>query len=341
MLRAWFERQWQTTGWAQCLLLPLSWLFALLAASRRFCYKTGLFSSQALPVPVIVVGNISVGGVGKTPLVIYLAQQLKAEGYSPGILSRGYGGQQTGEVAPDSLPEAVGDEPVLMARRTGCPVWVNPCRVAGGLALLSKHPQVNVMICDDGLQHYALQRDIEIAVVQRPLGLGNGRLLPAGPLREPQARLQQVDVVVESGQFAIAASHIPVYQLRLRPGPWTSVSDVTRETSTQALRAQSLVAMAGIGHPQRFFEMLHKLELVVEQRPLADHHVYTHDDFESLHGKAVLMTEKDAVKCQHLGLNNAWFLPVSAELEPVGHQLPLIAHIAGLLQQYKGMKHES
>lgn len=341
MLRIWFERQWQTTGWAQCLLRPLAWLFALLALTRRFCYHIGLFSSQALPVPVIVVGNISVGGVGKTPLVIYLAQQLKLAGYAPGILSRGYGGQQAGEVTPDSLPQVFGDEPVLMARRTGCPVWVNSSRVAGGLALLNKHPQVNVVICDDGLQHYALQREIEIAVVQRPLGLGNGRLLPAGPLREPLGRLQQVDVVVESGQLAFAASHVPAYQLRLRPGVWTSVSDFTSETSTPALRKQALVAMAGIGHPQRFFDMLDTLELAVEQRALPDHHAYTREDFESLYGKTILMTEKDAVKCQHLGLNNAWFLPVSAELQPVGHELPLIEHIAGLLQQRKGMKHES
>ena len=341
MLQAWFELQWQTRGWAQCLLLPLSWLFALLALIRRFCYKIGLFSSQSLPVPVIVVGNVSVGGVGKTPLVIYLAQALKAAGYSPGILSRGYGGQQAGEVMPDSLPQVFGDEPVLIAKRTGCPVWVNASRVAGGFALLNKHPQVNVVICDDGLQHYALQRDIEIAVVQRPLGLGNGRLLPAGPLREPLQRLHQVDVVVETGQLPVAASHVPSYRLQLQPGAWTAVSDFTSATSTQALSSQSLVAMAGIGHPQRFFELVQNLGLHAGQTALADHHAYTHADFDSLHGKTVLMTEKDAVKCQHLGLNNAWFLPVSAELQPVGHQLPLIAHIAGLLQQRKGSKHES
>lgn len=341
MLRLWFERQWQTTGWAQCLLLPLSWLFALLAWMRCFCYKTGLFSSQTLPVPVIVVGNISVGGVGKTPSVIYLAQQLQAMGYSPGILSRGYGGQHAGEVMPDSPPQVFGDEPVLMARRTDCPVWVDASRVSGGLALLNAHPHVNVVICDDGLQHYALQRDIEIAVVQRPLGLGNGRLLPAGPLREPLKRLQQVDVVIESGQLPVASSGVLTYRLQLQPGAWTAVSDFTRETSTQALRPQSLVAVAGIGHPQRFFEVLQNLGLQVERRALADHHTYTQADFASLHGKTVLMTEKDAVKCQRLGLNNAWFLPVSAELQPVGHELPLMAHIAGLLQQRKGSKHES
>ncbi len=341
MLRRWFERQWQTTGWAQSLLFPLSWLFALLAAVRRWSYKAGLFSSHALPVPVIVVGNLSVGGVGKTPLVIYLAQQLKAAGYTPGILSRGYGGEYTGEVMPDSRPELFGDEPVLIVRRSGCPVWVDASRVAGGSALIKVHPEVNVLICDDGLQHYALQRDIEIAVVQRPLGLGNGRLLPAGPLREPIGRLQQVDIVVESGQLPVAPSHAVSYQLNLRPDTWTSVTDFKSETSTEVLRGQPLVAMAGIGHPQRFFDVLKGMGLQVEQRPQADHYAYTQADFASLHGKTILMTEKDAVKCQHLRLDNAWFLRVSAELQSVGHDTPLIAHVTGLMQQRKGSEHES
>jgi tetraacyldisaccharide 4'-kinase len=341
MLRRWFERQWQTTGWAQSLLFPLSWLFALLAAVRRWGYKVGLLSSQALPVPVIVVGNLSVGGVGKTPLVIYLAQQLKTAGYTPGVLSRGYGGKHTGEVMPDSPPEVFGDEPVLIARRSGCRVWVDASRVAGGAALIKAHPEVNVLICDDGLQHYALQRDIEIAVLQRPLGLGNGRLLPAGPLREPIGRLQQVDIVVESGQLPIALSHAVSYQLKLRTEEWVSVTDFNSQTSTEVLRDQTLVAMAGIGHPQRFFDVLEGMGLQVEQRPQADHYAYTQADFASLRGKTILMTEKDAVKCQHLRLDNAWFLRVSAELQSMGHDTPLIAHVTGLLQQCKGSKHES
>jgi tetraacyldisaccharide 4'-kinase len=338
MLRQWFERQWQTTGWAQCLLLPLSWLFAWLATARRWCYKTGLFSSQDLPVPVIVVGNLSVGGVGKTPLVIYLAQQLKAAGYTPGILSRGYGGQHTGEVTSNSLPELFGDEPVLIARRSGCPVWVDASRVVGGLALIKVHPQVNVVICDDGLQHYALQRDIEIAVVQRPLGLGNGRLLPAGPLREPLNRLQHVDIVIESGQLPLAPALAKTYQLKLRGATWTSVNDFHSETSTEVLREQSLVAMAGIGHPQRFFDVLESMGLQCETRALADHYVYTQADFEALHEKTVLMTEKDAVKCQHLGLSRAWFLPVSAELEAVDRKQSLIVDITERLEAIRATK---
>jgi len=336
MLHTWFERQWQTRGWAQCLLLPLSWVFALLAAGRRYGYRIGLFSSQALPVPVIIVGNVSVGGVGKTPLVIYLAQQLRAAGYTPGILSRGYGGQHRGEVTPESAPALCGDEPVLIARRTGCPVWVDPARAAGGLALLNAHPEVNVLLCDDGLQHYALQREIEIAVVQRPLGIGNGRLLPAGPLRESLSRLRSVDLVVETGQLPAMPVHSQTYQLTLHAGAWTSVADFVSETSNDALRKQSaergLVAVAGIGHPQRFFELLAHMGLDCEQRPLADHHAYTQADLLPLRGKTILMTEKDAVKCQHLGLENAWFLPVSAELTPVGHDQSLAASVIGLLK---------
>ncbi|WP_029148393.1 tetraacyldisaccharide 4'-kinase [Methylophilus sp. 5] len=333
MLRTWFERQWQITGWAQCLLLPLSWLFALLAASRRCCYQMGLFSSQTLPVPVIVVGNVSVGGVGKTPLVIYLAQQLRAAGYMPGILSRGYGSQYTGEVTPASQPALVGDEPVLIARRSGCPVWVNPLRAAGGLALLNAHPAVNVLICDDGLQHYALQRDIEIAVVQRPLGVGNGRLLPAGPLREPLGRLHAVDIVVETGQLPAVPSHAASYQLELRAGGWTSVTDFATETTQAYLRAKPLVAMAGIGHPKRFFDVLTSMGLDCEQQALADHHAYTQADFMALRGKTILMTEKDAVKCQQLGVDDAWYLPVSAELKPIGHNQPLTHYVVEQLQQ--------
>lgn len=336
MLRTWFERQWQTNGWAQCLLLPLSWLFALLAAARRYGYQIGLFSSQALPVPVIIVGNISVGGVGKTPLVIYLAQQLRAAGYMPGILSRGYGGQHRGEVTPESAPALCGDEPVLIARRTGCPVWVDPTRAAAGQALLKVHPEVNVLLCDDGLQHYALQREIEIAVVQRPLGIGNGRLLPAGPLRESLSRLRSVDLVVETGQLPATPAHPVTYQLTLHAGAWTSVADFASETSHDDLRqrsaAQSLVAVAGIGHPQRFFDLLATMGLDCEQRPLADHYAYTQADLLPLRGKTILMTEKDAVKCQHLELENAWFLPVSAELNPVGHDQSLAASVIGLLK---------
>lgn len=333
MLQSWFERQWQTRGWAQCLLRPLSWLFILLAAIRRQGYRSGFFSSHALPVPVIVVGNISVGGVGKTPVVISLAEQLRAAGYQPGILSRGYGGRHQGEVTPHSDATQVGDEPALIARRTGCPVWVNVDRSQAGRALLQAHPAVDVLICDDGLQHYALKRDIEIAVVQRPLGLGNGLHLPAGPLREPMQRLQTVDVVIETGALPATPAVSASYQLTLQPGTWTAVAEGHRETTLASLRTQPLVAVAGIGHPQRFFKVLSGLGLTCETHSFPDHHAYSRADFASMTQKTILMTEKDAVKCQHLGLEQAWFLPVTAALTPLGAAPPLLEKIAGLLKQ--------
>jgi tetraacyldisaccharide 4'-kinase len=336
MLRAWFERQWQYQGWAQCLLLPLAWLFASLAALRRMLYRRRVFASRRLPVPVIVIGNISVGGVGKTPLVIHLAQALRAAGYSPGILSRGYGGRQTGAVKPDSAPELYGDEPVLIAQRSASPVWVHALRAVGGRALLQAHPETDVLICDDGLQHYALQRDIEIAVVNRPHGLGNGRLLPAGPLREPLHRLQTVDVVVESGQLPAADNQVPAFQQSLQLGQWTSLSDSSSHISLAALQARALLAIAGIGHPQRFFQTIQALGLAFETKEFADHHAYTQADFIGWTAKTILMTEKDAVKCRHLALSDAWFLPVTAELTPLGHSQTFADCVISLLKQREG-----
>lgn len=336
MWRRWFEQQWQYKGWAQCLLLPLAWLFASLASLRRALYRYGLLSSARLPVPVIVVGNISVGGVGKTPLVIHLANALRAAGYRPGILSRGYGGQQTGEVMPASEPAEYGDEPVLMAQRTACPVWVHSLRAEGGRALSQAHPEIDVLICDDGLQHYALQRDIEIAVVQRPHGTGNGRLLPAGPLREPLTRLHTVDLVIESGQVPEASSLQPVFQQSLQVGEWTAVSDFSSQMTIGSLQGRPLLAMAGIGHPQRFFHTVEAMGLSCETKVFADHHAYTPEDFIELTGKTILMTEKDAVKCRHLGLIDAWFLPVNAELTPVGHLQTFTDCVISLLKQREG-----
>lgn len=340
MWRAWFERQWQQSGWAQCVLLPISWLFSALAACRRGLYRSGLLASHALPVPVIIVGNISVGGVGKTPMVLWLAEQLRQAGYQPGILSRGYGGQHTGEVKADSDPRLLGDEPVLLAQRSLCPVWVDADRVRGGHALLQAYPACNVVLCDDGLQHYALQRTIEIAVVQRPLGIGNQRLLPAGPLREPLGRLSQVDLIVESGELPASQPAKPGFTLQLRSGDWHNVMEPSQRITTAVLRnAQpDLLAMAGIGHPQRFFNTLSEQSLQFETRVFPDHHVYSSHDFAGTAQKTILMTEKDAVKCRHLQVTNAWYLPIEAELHPIGHAQPLLSCVLELLQQRKGIR---
>ncbi|MDP8566822.1 tetraacyldisaccharide 4'-kinase [Methylophilus aquaticus] len=337
-MRTWFEQQWQQLGWAQCLLLPLSWVFLALTACRKRLYQCGVFSSTRLAVPVIVVGNISVGGVGKTPVVLWLAEQLLLAGYQPGILSRGYGGKHHGEVSACSAPVLFGDEPVLLAQRSGCPVWVHAKRVLAGQALLDAYPACDVLICDDGLQHYALQRTIEIAVVHRPRGLGNHRLLPAGPLREPLQRLASVDLIIESGDLPDSAHTLPSFQLQLHSAHWLAVSDSSRHATVDILRGESLIVVAGIGHPQRFFDTLKQQGLQFESRVFADHHMYTPQDFAETGKKTILMTEKDAVKCRHLGLENAWYLPVDAELKPIGHTKSLMFCVLGLLEQRNGVR---
>lgn len=324
----WLNKQWQTIGLAHIVLIPLSWLFAALAALRRWLYQQHILNSYRLPVPVIVVGNISVGGTGKTPLVIYLAEQLKQLGYTPGIISRGYGGHSIGQVAATSNPIAFGDEPVLIAKRSASPVWVNPNRVEAGRALLQAHPECNVIISDDGLQHYALQRDVEIVVVNSKHSFGNQRLLPAGPMREKVSRLSCVHGIVDTARVGlktiISVDKLPpVFAMSLHMQGIFSLDDKTK-TSLAALKQQNVVAIAGIGHPERFFNFVKGLGLNCEYRAFNDHHAFTQQDFAGLQQKTLLMTEKDAVKCKQLALNNAWYMPVSAMLATEDSQLTLI-----------------
>lgn len=318
-MQAWLSKQWQTFGLAQVLLLPLAGLFALLSAIRRGLYARGILASHKLAVPVIVVGNISVGGTGKTPLVIYLAKQLKLAGFTPGIISRGYGGNSIGEVLPNSNPTHVGDEPVLIAQRSACHVWVNPNRIAAGRALLQAHPACNVIISDDGLQHYALRRDVEIAVVHARRSIGNHFLLPAGPLRERINRLQTVDAIVDGGKdvaygFYVLGGLPPVYSMALQGDVFEHLNDATCQPASY-FADKNLVAIAGIGNPQRFFDYLTGLGLQFEAVSFEDHHAFTAQDFAKFANKTILMTEKDAVKCKAFHLADAWCLPVSAKIE--------------------------
>lgn len=327
-MQKWFEWQWQRRGLAQIILLPLSWLFQLLAIIRRYAYQQNWLKSYALPVPVIVVGNITVGGTGKTPLVVLLAEQLKNAGYTPGIISRGYGGTQVGDVLANSLPSLFGDEPVLIAKRTACPVWVNADRVMAGQSLLSAHPNCNVIISDDGLQHYRLKRDIEIVVLNSKHSFGNQRLLPAGPLREKMSRLTQVLAIVDTGYMGLKNVEgrdflTPIYSMSLLMQGIYSL-DEARKISLSELLHQPVVAIAGIGHPDRFFSFIKGLGLNCEYLAFNDHHAFTQQDFADLQHKTILMTEKDAVKCKHLELNNAWYLPVSAMLANTEQQTTLI-----------------
>ncbi|MEQ1528018.1 MAG: tetraacyldisaccharide 4'-kinase [Methylococcales bacterium] len=294
-------------------LMPLGFVFSDIAKFRKFLYKIGIKKAHRLPVPVIIVGNITVGGTGKTPLVIYLAKLLKDAGYKPGIISRGYGGQADAypqTVSADSTAEIVGDEALLIAKHSTCPVVVGPIRVAAGRQLLSKFA-CDVILSDDGLQHYALKRDIEIAVVDGERRFGNGYCLPAGPLREPIDRLQSVDFVVVNGQ----AAEPNEFSMAI-----TGNSAINLQTGAQkalaAFAGQQCHAVAGIGNPQRFFSLLSAAGLICETKAFPDHHQFQGNDISFKDDKPVLMTEKDAVKCTAICTAQHWYVPVTAQPDP-------------------------
>ena len=310
----WLQKKWYCFSLWHVLLIPLSWLFWLLSGLRRLSYKAGLLRSCKLPVPLIVIGNISVGGTGKTPLVIWLAEKLKAAGYKPGIISRGYAGSanSVSPVYADSDPISLGDEPILLARRSACPVWVGRDRVATGLALLKAHPECNVFISDDGLQHYRLCRDVEVVVVDGQRGFGNGCLIPAGPLRERISRLKQVDAFVCNGGQAMRGA----FAMRLENAAFHNLLEHAKTALAKDFAGKPIHAVAGIGNPARFFQQLADLGLQCEQHAFPDHHPFQPADLQSMAAETILMTEKDAVKCAAFAQANWWYLPVSAEVEP-------------------------
>lgn len=299
------------------LLAPLGWLWCRLARDRLEAYRSGRKPSERLPVPVIVIGNVTVGGSGKTPLTLWLARRLKAEGWHPAVISRGYGARIEGEprrVRPEDSAAEVGDEPLLLKRGLGeIEVIVHPQRALAGRKAMELG--ADVLLLDDGLQHLQLARDIEIAVVDGARGLGNGRCLPAGPLREPAQRLAEVDAVIVQGDARIEVSQpVPHWRMRLVPGDAVNLLDGTRRPLAGFI-GQACDALAGIGHPERFFKMLRDLGLSVDDHAFADHHAYAPADLASFGQRPLLMTEKDAVKCQAFARANHWYLPVEAELD--------------------------
>lgn len=309
------------------LLLPLSWLYLLLVLGRKFLYSKGLLPARRVGAPVIVVGNLTVGGAGKTPLVIWLAQRLKARGHRPGALSRGYGGAlppgTARRVEPGDDPALVGDEPALLARRTGCPVAVCASRVKAAETLL-RGGECDILLCDDGLQHTALARDLEIVVIDGERRFGNGFFLPAGPLREPLSRLDAVDLVVvnagaggqEKAEGRFAALSPRHFRMEYVPLPARSLRD-GRERALADFRGEKVHAVAAIGHPERFFSMLEGCGIALERHAFPDHHFFRPADlaFAGAGGSpTLLMTEKDAVKCAGFRLENAWQVPVEAKL---------------------------
>ncbi len=315
------ERHWYGITPLHLVLLPLSLLFGLLAAVRRALYRAGVLKSEQLPVPVVVVGNITVGGSGKTPLTLWLAQQFIEEGWHPGIVSRGYGGSAVAPqaVSPDDSPAETGDEPLLMAQRELCPVWIGRDRAAAARALLAAHPGCDVILADDGLQHYRLRRDAEIAVVDGHRRFGNGFLLPAGPLREPVSRLNKVDAIVVNGGAASAGQ----YPMQLRGELFHNLLNPELSAQASDFGGMRLHALAGIGHPERFFKYLESQGLTISRHPLPDHHRYTPDDIAIADADAVLMTEKDAVKCASFASEKCWVLRVDAQVDPALAQLIL------------------
>lgn len=312
---SWLEKQWYRTGAWQLVLLPLSVLFWALTALRRQAYRAGWLQVLRLSVPVIVVGNISVGGTGKTPLVLWLAGWLKRHGFRPGIVSRGYGGSSVAPqaVEPDGDVTLSGDEPMLLARQSQCPVWVGRDRAAAGQALLAAHPECDVIVSDDGLQHYRLARDMEIAVVDGRRLYGNGLLLPAGPLREGKWRLRRVSAVVVNGGRELA--DVTHFNMRLKGDELRNLC-TGEMAQAQGFVGKKLHAVAGIGYPQRFFEQLRELGLAFEPHPFPDHHAYRPEDLDWPDAEAILMTEKDAVKCAAFADARYWVLPVQAEMDP-------------------------
>jgi tetraacyldisaccharide 4'-kinase len=303
---------WYRRGAVAWLLWPASVLFGFAVLVRRFFYLIHFLKSEHPGIPVIVVGNITAGGSGKTPLAIWIAEFLKAKGWSPAIVSRGYGAKETAPRAATiaSSAEEVGDEPIVLSRRSGCPVWVGADRLAVIDALRAKHDEVDVLILDDGLQHYRVRRDVEIAVLDSR-GVGNGWLLPAGPLREPARRLGKVDAVVANG-----FEKPGWYGMKLQGETFHRMTDANDRRPAAAFAGQKVHAVAGIGDPNRFFLHLVKLGLKPVPHPFPDHHPFEARELEFGPGAQVVMTEKDAVKLRRAARPDWWVLPVSARLDP-------------------------
>jgi len=321
-LQAFLHQQWQKRGLWAWLTMPLSLLVCLLAYLKRKAYEGGIFKSQSLKIPVIVVGNLSVGGAGKSPLVAHLAKFLQAQGYHPGILCRGYKGKAESWpqwVTADSDPAQTGDEPVMLAALTGCPVMAGPDRALSAQQLIDRH-HCDVMISDDGFQHLKLVRDIDIVVIDARRGLGNRICLPSGPLREPPSALKSADFLVINGQAdssqSISPTRTRTYSMNLAPGHLYRLNEPGQHPDLQKLQQTTIHAIAGIGHPQRFFNLLRSQGFKLIEHAFDDHHAYQQSDLQFDDMLPIITTEKDAIKLAHIAINRAvWVLPVVADLE--------------------------
>lgn len=312
-LEQWLNARWYGRPGVLYAFWPLECLFRALAALRRRNTRP-----QRCSAPVIVVGNIAVGGSGKTPAVLAIAQHLQQRGWRPGIVSRGYGGKAAQYplfVTNATLPSEAGDEPCLMARRSGLPVAVAPDRVAAANLLVDEHA-CNVIISDDGLQHYRLYRDVEILLVDAARGFGNGHCLPLGPLREPTRRSKEVDLVISNGRVeSDVLAALSAYEMRLKGDTLINVHSGERRTAADwPENARRVNAIAGIGHPLRFFAALTALGFDCRGQAFPDHYEYGPEDLQQDSSLPLVMTEKDAVKCAQISPADSWMLPVDAVL---------------------------
>lgn len=316
-MERWLNELWYGSGSGAALLAPFELLFRAAVTVRNHAYDAGWARVIRVPRPVIVVGNLTVGGTGKTPLVAWLAQRLSERGLRVGIASRGHGGEARAPriVGRDTDWREVGDEPLLLARRTGCPVVVSRDRVAAARALVEQG--VDVIVCDDGLQHRRLARDCEIVVLDGTRGFGNGRLLPAGPLREPATRLARAAAIVVNGEpgpraaAALESSRVPVLRMELVPDAVRQVAGGEAPRPLESFRGAQVHAVAGIGNPARFFAQLRTYGLDVIEHAFPDHHPFAASDLVFGDTLPVLMTEKDAVKCRAFADPRLWYVPVS------------------------------
>ncbi|MDJ0794602.1 MAG: tetraacyldisaccharide 4'-kinase [Woeseiaceae bacterium] len=317
----WIHRVWYQNHWSGWLLWPLSGLYWLIISLRRFLYSSGILSTQRPKAPVIIVGNLTAGGTGKTPTVLWLVEQLRARGFKPGIVSRGYGGSQADtsmRVEPATDPAVAGDEPVLLARRGKCPVVVDPDRVRASAMLVEDG--VDVVVADDGLQHYRLERDYEICVIDGSRGLGNRRLLPSGPLREGARRLEDVEQVLVNGELQGSE-----YELTTSEQNAISFQLVATEACRlngslarpiERFSGSTVHGVAAIGNPQRFFDLLRLHGIQVIEHSYVDHAALSEDDLVFGDEFEVFMTEKDAVKFGSHVKDKLWYVPVELSMDP-------------------------
>lgn len=310
---------WYKKNIISLLLWPLSFLYLIVVYFRSFLYAVGIFKISKFPVPVIVVGNITTGGVGKTPLVIWLAKYLQGKGYKVGIVSRGYGGKhrEPTVVENNSDWKEVGDEALIIVRQTHCPIVVAKNRVLAVKKLLENY-DCNLVISDDGMQHYALDRDLEIAVIDGTRFLGNGFCLPAGPLREPQRKLKFCDFVVVNSRpvgNTKRNKYASEYAMEIIPEIFCNVKNNTLIKNAQDFPDENIHAVAGIGNPERFFALLEKIGLQITKNVFPDHHVFEPQDFSFAYNDIVIMTEKDAIKCESFAKDNWWYLKIETFLD--------------------------